>query len=356
MKKILALSILLMIVLAFTFTSCINQGELTSREKYEKIFEASEQLESVKMEFDGVMSMDVDMGMDSVDEASAAGMEMMADMLKNIKFTGSGEYMKTDTIGDLAMVYQVNLNGITMEIELYFDGDKLIVNYPMMPKYIVIDMNEVLGMANETGELGFELDYETIIANLDTIMEDYMRISKEVVFENIRDEDIEIIEEYSFTFKGEETKTEALKVNVRIDNMADYMKSFFVKAKDVESFRSIMDLFNTEEEVTMEVYNAYIDEALAEMEASEAEMLSAYDNMTINQYDIVIGYDKDFNITDYDAIMSYDLYDENSEMNMNFSVNMNSILTNHNSITEVTIPEIDEENSMGFTDLMGDTY
>ncbi len=354
MKKKLALSICLILVLSFTFTGCKKEAELTSREKYEKIIEVSEQLESAKMEFDGVM--DMDMGIDSGDEASAAGMEMMAGMLKNIKFSGSGEYMKTDTIGDLAMVYQVDLNGITMEIELYFDGDKLIVNYPMMPKYIVIDINEVLGMANESGELGFELDYATIIANLDPIMEDYMKISKEVIFENLKDEDIEFIEEYTFTFKGEETKTEALKLNVRIDNVDDYMKSFFVKAKDVESFRSIIDLFNTEEEVTMEVYNAYIDEALTEMEASEAELLSAYDNMTINQYDIILGYDKDFNTTNYDVIMSYDIYDEYSEMNTKLSMTMNSILTNHNSITEVTIPEIDEENSTSFMELMGGTY
>lgn len=353
MKKKVIIGIVLVVVLSLIFMSCNREADLTALEKYEKIIEASEELESAKMEFEGILDLDMDIATD--DEATAAAMGMMTDMFRNIKFTGSGEFVKTEAIGDLAMVYQVNFNGMTMEIEFYFDGERLIVNYPMMPKYIVIDINELLGLASESGELGFELDYDTIIANLDPIMEDYMRIVKEVVSDNLKDEDIEYIEEYTFTFNEVENKTEALKLNIQIDNLDKYMESFLVKAKDVESFRSTVDLFNTEEEVTMEKFNAYIDDALAEMKASEG-VSAGYENMTIDQYDIIMGYDKNYNTTNNDIIMSYDMHDEYSDTNTKFSMTMKTIYTDHNKITEVTIPEIDDENSMSFMDLMGTPY
>ena len=55
-------------------------------------------------------------------------------------------------------------------------------------------------------------------------------------------------------------------------------------------------------------------------------------------------------------IMSYDMYDEQSEMTIKFSTEMSSKITEHNNITEIIIPEMTEENSINVMELMGDLY
>lgn len=349
MKKLLAISISLILILSLT--GC-NKEELTNIQKYEKLIETSKNIESGKLEFDSVL--DVDMITD--DEQMAAQYAPIAGMLKNLKLSGSAEYKKTEKIGDFAMLYKVEMNGMTFDLEFYFDGDKMIINYPMMADYIVIDMNEMIGMLNDTEELDFELDFDMIMSNLDPIIEDITKISKEVMFENITEEDIEYLPKHIFTFNDVDITSEALKVNINIENMTDYMVSFLEKSKNVESFRSLVDLLDTEEDITMEVYNSYLDKGIEEMKLSGNELLEVYENINIEQYEVIFGYDKDYNVNNYDMVMIYDMYDEASEITFKLDIKMNAKMSEQNNIIEVTIPEITDKNSMSIMEMIGEMY
>lgn len=336
-------------MITLVVAGCTAEKELTNKEKYARIMENSQNLDSYAADFEGTMSMDMEM-----DPAEMAEMEPFMNMFQNIKFGGTMEMKKSDKIADLGMQYNVNMNGLAMMLELYFDGQQLIIDYPMLQQYIVLDLKAIYEMENKSADQApiVPLSYDELITLMDEVFDDLYPMFSESLVAAIDEEDIEYLESYDFVYDGETQSMSALKVNLDAEAYAAYMLQLMEVFKNSEEVYELVQQIAPEEVTSFEDYQAAIDEAIAEMKADEEGIEMLKEQMGDMVYTMIIGYDKDYQIQLMDADIQMTVTDEYTDMTMTMDMDMSCRYRDHNNIDAVTIPEITDENSMDYNELM----
>lgn len=340
-KKGVGLVILL--VLSLALVGC--QKTLTPKETAIKLFENRAMLEGYDMKFEGDLSIELGGEVDP-------SVEQYLGILKNIKLTGDMQYQKTDKIGDYAMHYTVDLNGMVMNMEMYFDGTQMIIKYPLLPNYIVVDLAELLEKASEEGGLPFTLDYDAIVADLTTVMNELMPKLNVEMMKLINEESLEIIDAYTFTVDGESVTSKALKIDFNAELFEGMMNSFIDIAKDSKVLYDVLKKYDVENELgTFEAYQSNF-EVMKETLENEVDMTEFYKILEALEYTYILGYDKSYKVKHMATKMVIRI--DEATFGTDATMTMNSVYAMDESKSEVVFPEITEENSMFLEDFMPD--
>ncbi len=97
-------------------------------------------------------------------------------MLKDVNFKMDGYLEKCDKIGQLELAYDMDLNGLAMHIEVYFDDEKLVVKYPIMPQFLVMDVDQSMEMLSE--QTGLDMSYDSLVADYKTMKSHLSRCAR----------------------------------------------------------------------------------------------------------------------------------------------------------------------------------
>ncbi|MCK8060761.1 MULTISPECIES: PDC sensor domain-containing protein [unclassified Fusibacter] len=333
------------LILALVMAGVACQKQLSAKETVERLYEESLNLDAYSAKFEG------DMSMEFIGETDPM-IEQYLGMFKNIKMSGDMQYKDTDRIGDYAMNYTLDMNGMSMAIEFYFDGSRMIVNYPLLPNYIVIDLPELLGMLNEEQEAPVELDYESIVQDLEALTSEFMpKLSGEII-KLIDENSLELLDEYTFTVDGESVTSKAVKVNLDTDLMIGMMNSLFEQAKNSEVVYQIVKKYDIDDEVgSFEDYQAGFDGLKASFE--EEMNLSEFEEMMKNiSYTYILGYDKNYRVNHMALDLTMKIDDES--IGTEIEMTMGAVYAMNYDAKEIEFPELTDENSMSIMELFPD--
>lgn len=342
-----SLAILLVLLVLGTLAGC--QPKLTATETYERILKNSMTNKQMTMDMVGTMSMDLGALADAASGDPTAS--TMAEMFKNIGFKANMQYALKDKTADFAMTYDVDLNGMAMHIEAFFDGDQVILKYPLMPQYLVLKVEEVIETINES--TGLTLTYEGLLDDFKTIMVDWYPKYMEASMAAITPEDLTLIDNHTFKV-GEETYTsKALQINFSQETFKKSTEALVTSLKDSEALYNVIKKYDTENTIeSFEVYQETVALALEELMAvyDSEDMASIYDGMTFNY---VIGYDKKYqmNYMDYGINMVFN--DPTTESEVTMSMAMAGVAT-YDPVT-INFPELTDTNQLNIMDFM-DAY
>jgi hypothetical protein len=337
-----SLGIVMMLVLALMVAGC--QPKLTPKQTFQKIQENSLAQKNYSATFEGQMDMTFE---GDVPPEAAPYMEMF----KNIKYSGDMQIKDTEKLADLAMHYTINLNGLSMDIELYFDGDKMVIKYPVLPQYIVVDMKEMIDAANEQSELPVKLDYLTLIGDLENLSNTWLPGFSAKVLESMDEKSMTLLDTYDFTMNGETVKSKAIQINMTPDMMINMMYAVIDQTKESRELYDVLKKYDTENTLgTFEEYQKTLADGKTELSA-DPEIESLKKMMENMQYSYIIGYDKKYNATMMAMDMKLDIKDEATALNA--TMNMKGVYKMSYKDVVVTIPVITKENSMSFMEMIG---
>ncbi len=332
------LGVVMVLVLAMSTMGC--QPKLTPKETLQKIQASAMAQKNYAAAFEG--QMDMTFKGDVPPEAAP-----YMDMFKNIKYSGDMQFKDTDKLADMAMHYNVDLNGLSMKLEMYFDGDQMIVKYPVMPQYIVVDFKEVLDKATESADMPVKVDYASLIADLETLSNTWLPGFSTKVLEGADEKSMELIESYEFTLNGVKSKSKAIKVTLTAEAVMNMFNAAIAQTKDSKELYTVLKKYDTTGAIgTFEEYQALITEGNSALELDELK--KAMENV---QYAYIIGYDRKYMPTTIAMDMKMAIKDEASAMDV--AVNMTGVYQMNYKEVAVVIPEITPENSLSLVDMMG---
>lgn len=337
MRKILF--ILVTTILMISLLSC--QEELTAKQTLDKLYENQKQVENYQVDFNALMNIDVQMA------DIPSDVKPFLDMLKNLKVEGQMAYKNTDKIGDFASDYTLHLNGMSMTMEMYFDGDQMILNYPMIPQYMVMNINDLLQQAEAQGQ---ELPFtgQELIMKLDALISLLADDVYQAILSVITEDHLELLETYEFE-NG--TTSKAVKVTLDRDLMVDMMKSLFTTLQNNEDLYNALKSMDTNDEIpNFEEYKKMLESAKAELDQDiQDEFSQVMGNLS---YTYILGYDKAYNINNIFADMLIGISDPDTQGKIDLSMAINYIISTDS--VEVTFPELDETNTINLLDMVKD--
>ena len=340
-KKIIV--VLLSMLLVLNITGC---GKKDPIERLEKSFERSLKMESASQSFD----MDISVDFSEV----TPEMEMIKNMLNGMNITGSMDMNQKNMT--FAGNIKVNLSGMSYEIELY-RGEEYFLKIPFSPKYVVISEKE------EAAEL-FDTEFIT----------GFGKDMNDLIFSKLSSANTVAKEDITIEQNGQSVKVTPIAVTLTEDEAKTIFKEIMDFMLNSPEFKNQMssnmkkELEALEGEKTPEEIEEVYNQALAEMDNVFKAMI---DGISLNKMDFVYYLDKkdDIRKSDIDYVMVMDLEkiarasvpeEARGEMPEDMNIPLitlgikgTSDIYNINSVKEIVIPELTEENSTGIEGLMG---
>lgn len=344
-KRFKALWYMLALIVAIALvTGC--QPKLTAKQTLEKISQISMLQNQMGVDFEGKMDMDFTGEVPPEAEAYMG-------MLKNITFNGHMDLKETDKLADMAMKYTVNLNGLSMEIEAYFDGEQVIIKYPVLPQYIVLNIKTIIEEGLDEAGLATDINYDTMISDLEGLSKTWVPGFYTKMMAGLDESTLTLHDAYSFTFEDKTVTSKAVEVSINAQQLKNLIGAALDQTMESREVYDLIKKYDTENAIeSFETYQEQIktakDEIMAELDSEEA--LKALDSL---KYTYVIGFDKKYKPTYMAANMSLAIDDEMTDMNA--TVNMTANYRYVYDDIVVTMPELNEQNSLTFEDLMGNT-
>ncbi len=338
------------VILAFSiiFTGCTGatQTQLSAKEVMLEIQKQSLAQDKANFDMVGTFNMEAP-DADQNDPNTAAVLNMMKDM----KYSLTGAYKGLEA-GDFAFSGEgsFEMNGITVKGSLYLDQEDLIIDYPALGKLVDIKFEELINLINtQTGSdvVSMDLvkkiagDYKTVFAP---------KISDKFV-ENLPEEALELIPEYSFKFKDEEVKDKALKLVLNETQYQDLMMAVIKDlANDEEIYNTIAKYEIPDFPATFDEFKTKVNDALEDPKAKE-QMEKAFSASSMNM-ETYYSYDDKYLPTMLNITTTQTTKVPTQEKEMTFTMSQDIQAKMNYDEVEITKPEITADNSMGIQELM----
>ncbi len=329
------------------------QPKLSAKETFDRVQQSNMANKTIGFNIDGTMSMNMDDGVSGVSaqDPTVSAASTISNMLKDVNFKMSGYFEKSDKIGQLELAYDMDLNGMAIHIEAYFDDEKLVVKYPMMPQFLVMDVDKSIEMLNEKTEL--DMSYDSLVADYKTIMSDWYPEYLKAYLSLVGDKDVELIDKYVFTVDGKKVTSKALRLKFSPELVVQSNKALFDSLVNSEKMYDLVKKYDTEGVIaSFEDYQKDLKEILKQlnMNADDPATQAAYENMKM---DYVVGYDKDFRMT-YVA-MTMDMTTEDPTFGkMNMMMDLSGAMTYDDK--EIKFPELNETNQMDMLEMFAPVF
>ncbi len=346
-NKYLKLSLILLIIalLLSTFSGCgKKEPDLTAKETLDKIFQQSATLQDYTVEFEGKMNMTME---GDIDPEAAA----MIQMFQNIEYNGSLQMAKQQVLSHMGMNFNINMSGMSMAIEAYFDGEQIIVKYPLLPQYIVLNLSSAMDELTAYENLNETFTYENIIKDMDTLIVQWMPGYYSKMVDAIDETALELIDSHEFLIGGESIKSRAIKMTMTPDMMVDVIDVMMEQAIADETLYNILKKYDQYDDLgTFEEFKAEIQEGRSEMLAA-LDLDELQNSMNDMDYTYIMGYDKDFKPILMD--MKISMVVEEDMLNIKSRVDTSGVLKYNYSKPTINFPEITPENSMDLMEQLG---
>ena len=346
-KNIIILSMILMLTLVFS--GCEKETKVLSKtEVYTELVNKMSSAESYYMGFDGSMSVD----MESTNPDIQLPKELTS-MLSNIIFEGSFEIRKVNDNAELAFIYNVDLGGMSMDMEFYYDGNTVIIKYPMVDKYITVSLEDIIDLFQSSADdIYEEINFDNIASSSTKLIEDAYAISTESMLATVTDDDIELIDSYDYTNQGIVTSSKTLKLVIDSDFMLKYMDNMILDFKESKDFYNSLKAIVPDETFTYEKYTSYFDDFDTSSVLSSDELLAYQEALENVSYTVYIGYDDDYTVNNMSVDYDIEMTDEMTEMTTKMNALLNYTFKGINHIRKVAIPVLTEENSISLLELV----
>lgn len=289
-------------MLSLVLLSAGCQPKLTPKETYTRISEQTLTHKNMNVTFEGEMSMAFE---GDIDPSAQPFLEMF----KSIKLKGDMQTRDTDRLADLAMHYDLDLNGLGMKLEMYYDGDKAIIKYPVMPDYLVLDMEKAMDLVNQEADLPMELDYTSIIADLETLSKTFLPKYMAKYNGTINEKDVSLIEDYTYTINGKTVKSCALKMTLSPESIIGTYDALYAQVAESKELYDIIKKYDTENQLgTFEAYQKAIADNKTEVFAT-LDIDTLKESMKGMTYEYIMCFDKKYNLTAANITMNMDTTD-----------------------------------------------
>jgi len=283
-----------------------------------------------------------------------------ANMLSNMMLDGSLEFRKVNDNAELAFIYNANFNGISMDMEFYYDGETVIINYPMIDKYIVVSLEDIINeIAGNTLNIDEDINVDNISKAIAKLIEDANNISTQSMLSTITDDDIELLDAYDYTNKDVVTTSKTIKIEIDSEFLLRYIDTLIIDFKESKDFyNSIKAVMPDDESLTYEDYVSAFD-AFDEFDSQSLipndDILKFKEVLESLTYTIYLGYDDDYIINHMSVFYGIEMTDEDAEMMTKMDAILNYTFKAHNKIRKVDIPVLTEENSINLFEFTGAT-
>ena len=317
------LSILFIFILAVSAVGCTE--EVSAKEKLQAASMNGLEMESAEQDMN--MHLSVDVG-----ETSDPMMDMVASMLKDVNLNMHSKSILKER-PTMEMTGSAELSGMTYNVELYMNETQMAIKIPMIEQYIVQSLE------NEDGE------YMTI-SKEEAL--DLSRSMYDSMFEKITEEDMTMVEE-TITVNGEDVNVHTITVTFDDESAKAFIKDM---VQTVLSDESLIDTMAASQqaqyesmgmEMTEEEIKAELESALQEFESGWEEAVQYF---TVNTLRIDSSVDQNDQIVASEMALDMDVNDPETEMAASIAITMDSTTYNINNISEITFPELTEENSL----------
>lgn len=335
----IAISILALLLIA---TGC--QPKLTPTETYDRIQQNSLNNKFTHVNYSGKMSMILD---DKAKEAVAQdpNAENLLNMFKNIEFKGNVHFEQTEKIGKMAMNYDINLNGLSMTFDLFFDDEKLVMKYPLLPQYLVLNMDEAIGAINENSDLN--LSYEGLLADYQAIVKEWYPSYLQTLSKNIADTNLVMLDTYEFTMDGKTYTSKAIEVKYDLNLINRSNEALLKSISESEALYQIVKKYNTTNIFeSFEAYQKNILDSVSALNISpdEPELARLIEKMSMSY---VMGYDRDYKLTFIDSKLQMPMEDPNLG-SVDLSITMQGTFSYED--LALVMPEITADNQLNIID------
>lgn len=346
LKKHRSLWLVTSLLIAVVVFAIGCQPKLTAKETYERMTTNALTQTHTNLSFSGNMGITFD------EKASESlqqdpGTATMMNMFKNITFKGKGQIQKTDRIGKLGLNYDLDLNGLSMKMDVYFDEDQMIVKYPLLPQYLVLNVEEGIAQINELS--GLSLTYDSLLADYKTLMNGWYPEYVKQYAATVEESSLELVDKYDFTVDGKTVSSKALRVKMDAQTLAKSNEALLKSLTDSQVIYDLLKKYDTENELgTFEEYQASLKDSLKEMDLNtlDDQTKSMLEKMTLNY---VIGYDKSYRMTYID--MDLDMPIEDPTMGaISMKMGIDAVMSYEPS--EIKFPELTQDNQLNVIDFI----
>lgn len=346
LKKHLSLWLFTCLLIALIVSATGCQPKLTAKETYERMQSNALTQAHASLSFSGDFGITFDeQTTEALKQDPATG--TLVNMFKNVTFKGKGQYQKTDRIGKMGLNYDLDLNGLTMKMDLFFDEEQLIVKYPLFPQYLVLNVEEGIAKINELGDLN--LTYTSLLEDYNTLIQGWYPEYVKQHAATFEETDIELLDKYDFTVDGKTVSSKAIRLKMDVNT---FVKSNEALVKSLSESQQIYDLLKkydiNSELGTFEEYQSELKTQLEAMDLGTAdpEAMAMLEKMTM---DYVIGFDKSYRMTYVDFSLDMPIEDPSIgavtlKMSMDAAMSYDPV--------EIVFPELTEDNQLSIIDFM----
>ena len=178
--------------------------------------------------------------------------------------------------------------------------DKVIIKYPMMPQYLVMDFDSLTeSMAIQSGE---EADFDKILESASKLSDEMSLDMTLAVLAAIDDSEMVYEKNHVFMVDGAEVKSAAVTINFTKDTFVNVFNAYFDYMMNSEAFYNYIKEYSIEDMGTFEDYKQSFAEAkeelVAEFKDSDVEIDKIFKKL---KFDVIIGFEAD-DILDLSAL------------------------------------------------------
>lgn len=328
MKKVLSLLMIFALVLT-AFVGCGEkvgieaQKEMTAQEVFDKAQEASTSMTNTSF------LADFDLEMTGLEEMGLAG---------PMGLTMSGDIKDPE---NMMINMEVEAQGMTFAGEIYMADKKMLIHVPMLQgimgyAYLSADMAT---LAEQAGTPMTQPDPEKIRA----IMARFEETTEYSIYDMYKLSEEKSVEE---VVVNEET-VEATKLTADVDLLG---------SKDM--IIALVEFMMTDEEAKEVFFAGMTDEDLAMVqaqfqdEAAMAELDTALEMITINEFSTVMYINSDYQTVKTEMVMDFVVSDSEAGMDMNVKLTGYMDYFNIGGVESITMPEVDPSQVMDLSDMM----
>jgi hypothetical protein len=322
-------SLLMILVLVLSAAGCTPKQ--TPKEMLEEATLKS--LEMTSAEQDIKMHLGVDLG-----ENPDPMMEMFASMLKDVNVDFHAKTIM-DEKPQIEMTGSAALSGMTYNVEIYMNDTQMAMKVPMMEPYIVQDL-----VTPEGDSTMFD-------------KEQAKEINKkvyDVILSEVTDDELVLEEDATVSINGEDVKVDNISLSLDDTRTKELVKSIFTTMMEDPAFREIMISSQKNQnammgiEMTDEELNAQMDDMMTEFNEGWTDAVTYF---TMDRFNMTFSLDNSKQIVASNVGIDMTITDPNSDTSFKVSMDVDSSMYNINSVTDVTFPELTDENSVNAEDL-----
>lgn len=331
-KSITRSSVCLLIILLILIPSLAGcQPKLTAKETFDRIYVASQAKQSIHYKIEGKMS-SVAMFPSKEDMDEFPAYTTLSNMLKDATFKMDGYFEKTDKLGLMQLAYDVNLDGMSMHFDLFYDDNQLMIKYPLLSQFLVLSADQAIDAINE--KTGFDMTYQSLTSDYQLLMDHWYPEYLESYLATVGDEDVELIDEYEFIVDGKKVTSRALRLKYSPELSERSMTALMASLASNQKVYEIVEKYDKKDEIaSFENYQVNLRHFFSKMNLRPEGVTMDY----------VMGYDKAFNITHLDITMDVATEDPSfGKLGMTMSIDGEMTYEKE----AIDFPELTESNQM----------